>query len=110
MRMRRENGQKVRWPSSAGPLDPLPGGFQTVRIDTNRRGNTMFRSLAARLRWLLLGSAVAALVLTTTTALAGSGVGGVFNLGQVNSVDAQTTLSGNAGGNPQLKVVNSGTS
>ena len=45
-----------------------------------------------KLRWPLLGACAAALVLVTTTALAGSGVGGVFNLGQVNMVDAQSTL------------------
>ena len=70
----------------------------------------MIRRHTPRLRWPLLGAAGAALALATTTALAGSGVGGVFNLGQANTVDAQTTLSGNAGGNPQLKVVNNGTS
>jgi Chaperone of endosialidase len=69
----------------------------------------MSRSLSSRLRGPLLGAAVAALVLTTTTALAGSGVGGVFNLGQVNTVDAPTSLSGNPGGSPELKVVSSGT-
>jgi len=57
----------------------------------------------------VMGAVVAALVLTTTTALAGSGVGGVFNLGQVNTVDAQTSLSGNPGGNPELKVTSNGT-
>jgi hypothetical protein len=69
----------------------------------------MFRSLSSRLRWLLLGSAAAALILTTTTALAGSGVGGVFNLGQVNTVDAQTSLTGNPGGSPLLKATTLGT-
>ena len=44
-------------------------------------------------RWALLAAAACALVLTTT-ALAGSGVGGVFNLGQSNSVDATTSLTG----------------
>ena len=34
------------------------------------------------------------LVATATAAVAGNGVGGVFNLGQVNTVNAQTTLSG----------------
>ena len=60
-------------------------------------------------RGALLGAAAAALVLTTTTALAGSGVGGVINLGQVNTVDAQTSLNGNPGGNPLLKVTSTGT-
>ena len=57
----------------------------------------------------LMGAAAAALVFTTTTALAGSGVGGVFNLGVVNSVDGQTTLTGNPAGSPELKVVSQGT-
>jgi hypothetical protein len=69
----------------------------------------MSRSLSSRLRWPLLSAAAAALVLTTATALAGSGVGGVFNLGQVNTVDAQTSLSGNPGGSPELKVTSTGT-
>ena len=56
----------------------------------------------------IASAAAAVLALTTTTALAGSGVGGVFNLGQVNTVDAQTTLSGNAGGSPELKVTTAG--
>ena len=38
-------------------------------------------------------------------ALAGSGVGGVFNLGQTNSVDAKTTLAGASSG-IQLQVTN----
>ena len=42
-------------------------------------------------RWALLAAAACALVLTTT-ALAGSGVGGVFNLGQSNTVDGTTSM------------------
>ena len=56
-----------------------------------------------------LAGACAGVLLTTTSALAGSGVGGVFNLGEVNTVNAQTTLSGNAGANPQLRVENAAT-
>jgi hypothetical protein len=44
-----------------------------------------------------------------TVALAGSGIGGVFNLGQTNSVDAQTRLSGSAAGTEQLLVQNDNT-
>jgi hypothetical protein len=62
-----------------------------------------------RLRWPLLGAAAAALGLVTTTALAGSGVGGVFNLGVTNTVDAPTVLSGNPGANAQLRLMNKGT-
>jgi hypothetical protein len=69
----------------------------------------MTRITFRKLRWPLLGASAAALVLVTTSALAGSGVGGVFNLGQVNTVDAQSTLSGNPGGNPLLRVTSSGT-
>jgi hypothetical protein len=56
-----------------------------------------------------LAGALAAVLITTTSALAGNGVGGVFNLGEVNTVNAQTTLSGNAGANPQLRVENAAT-
>ena len=55
-----------------------------------------------------LVGALTATLWTTTAAFAGSGVGGVFNLGQVNTVDAQTVLNGNPGANPELKVVNNG--
>jgi hypothetical protein len=57
----------------------------------------------------LLAGALAAILMTTTSALAGSGVGSVFNLGQVNTVDAQTSLTGNPGGMPELKVTSTGT-
>src|SRR6266545_3518427 len=60
-----------------------------------------------RLRNCLIGAAVAALALATT-ALGGSGVGGVFNLGQANPVDATTILTGTTAG-PQLQVTNAST-
>jgi hypothetical protein len=68
----------------------------------------MFHSIVKRLRWPLLAAAGAALILCTTTALAGSGVGGTFNLGQTNTVDAQSVLTGNPGSAAQLKVQNTG--
>jgi hypothetical protein len=55
---------------------------------------------------LLAGSA---LLLLATGAVAGSGVGGVFNLGQINTVNARTQLSGSTAAQ-QLLVVNSSTS
>jgi hypothetical protein len=55
----------------------------------------------------VLAGALAAVFITPTSALAGSGVGGVFNLGQV---DAATTLSGNSASGPQLTVKNTNTS
>jgi hypothetical protein len=60
-----------------------------------------------RLRYCLIGAAVAALALATT-ALGGSGVGGVFNLGEVNSVDGTTALTGTTAGS-QLQVTNAST-
>jgi hypothetical protein len=69
----------------------------------------MLRTTLHRLGLPMLAAAAAALILTTTTALAGSGVGGVFNLGVVNTVDAQTTLTGNPAGNPLFKLIGSGT-
>lgn len=54
-----------------------------------------------------LAAAVLALALAST-AVAGSGVNAVFNLGVTNSVNALTTLTGIASG-PMLQVVNNGT-
>jgi hypothetical protein len=56
-----------------------------------------------KLRGPLVGAAAAGLCLVTTSALAGSGVGDVFNLGVSNRVEAPTLLSGNPGANPQLR-------
>src|SRR5262245_41664939 len=56
----------------------------------------------------LLGACAAAVVFTTATALAGSGVGGVLNLGQTNTVNGSSVLTG-ATAAPQLKVVNQNT-
>ena len=66
--------------------------------------------LFRRLRGPLAGAAAISLVFMTATALGGSGVGGVFNLGQTNTVDAQSQLIGNVGGNPELRVENAATS
>jgi hypothetical protein len=63
------------------------------------------KALCARL--LLVGLAVL-LVVGVPAAVAGSGVGGVFNLGVSNSVNAQTLLSGSTNA-PQLRVNNTNT-
>jgi hypothetical protein len=60
----------------------------------------------------LKGAAVAlacVLVGGGAVALAGNGVGGVFNLGQTNTVDAQTRVTGSSAGTPQLQVNNTNT-
>src|SRR6266508_3600802 len=54
---------------------------------------------------LLAGAIGAALVVGASAAFAGSGVGGIFNLGEPNTVDGSTGLSGNTPGN-QLYVAN----
>ncbi|MDQ2983302.1 MAG: hypothetical protein M3R70_05175 [Actinomycetota bacterium] len=54
-----------------------------------------------------VGGIGAAVVMTATAALAGTGVGGIFNLGQSNTVDGTSGLSGTTAG-PQLNVANSG--
>ena len=77
-----------------------PLQYQTVLIVTNGEGDPGAQFARIQAPRAAARAAAAALVLTTTTALAGSGVGGVFNLGQVNTVDAQTILTGNPGGNP----------
>lgn len=59
-----------------------------------------------KLRWLLVGAAAGALI-GGATALAGSGVGGVFNLGVENTVNAPTRLIGNTPTDPPLHVINS---
>src|SRR6266568_7601380 len=69
----------------------------------------MRRILCSRLRWPLITLAAAALILFTTTAPAGSGVGGVFNLGQTNTVNGTSTLTGATAGT-QLNVKNTSTS
>jgi hypothetical protein len=60
----------------------------------------------SRLRWPLAGAAIAALGVTAA-ALGGSGIGGVFNLGQANTVDATSFLRGTAA-NAVLDVTNNG--
>ena len=64
------------------------------------------------MKWFLkgtvLGSVSAVVILTATAALAGSGVGAVFNLGRTNSVNRQSGLVGTATG-AMLRVQNKGT-
>jgi len=60
------------------------------------------------LRGIVIGSACSMLVLVVATAVAGTGVGSLFNLGQTNTVDAQSILTGNAGAAAQFRVENTG--
>ena len=57
-------------------------------------------------RGAAVGGIAGGFVSAATIALAGTGVGGVFNLGQENTVNAQTSLKGAVAGNAQLRVEN----
>ena len=57
---------------------------------------------------VVLGSVVSMVMLFTTAAFAGSGVGAIFTLGKANSVNATTQLGGSTNGK-QLTVVNTNT-
>jgi len=69
----------------------------------------MLLKVLFRLRWPLLAVSALSLLLAMPAAFAGSGVGGVFNLGQSNSVDAQTSLGGNPAGANLLRLTGTGT-
>ena len=55
------------------------------------------------------GAIVAMGALFGGTALAGTGVGAVFNLGQTNTVNGQSVLTGSTPNGAALKIVNTGT-
>jgi len=59
------------------------------------------------LKGALVGGLSGALVMVATAALAGSGIGGVFNLGVKNSVNATSALIGKTAG-AMLRVKNTG--
>jgi len=61
------------------------------------------------LKSALVGGIGAAVVIWVSAALAGSGVGGIFNLGKVNSVNGTSSLTGTTVG-PQLLVSNGNSS
>jgi len=60
-------------------------------------------------RGVVVGSATAVLVLGASAALAGTGVGGIFNLGKTNTVNGGSALSGATAG-AQLTVSNTSAS
>ena len=59
---------------------------------------------------VVLGAVTSTLVLAAASALAGSGIGGIFNLGQTNTVDETTTLTGAKAAGAELVVQNTSTS
>jgi hypothetical protein len=59
------------------------------------------------LKGVALGSVVAVATLSATSAMAGTGIGAVFNLGKTNKVNATSSLTGRASGT-MLAVTNKG--
>jgi hypothetical protein len=59
------------------------------------------------LKGSIFGSILVAVIFAATSALTGTGIGGVFNLGRKNSVDKATALTGTTAGS-LLKVTNRG--
>jgi hypothetical protein len=59
------------------------------------------------LKGVVLGSIVSTVVLLAASAMAGTGVGAVFNLGKANTVNAQSTLKGATSGS-NLQITNTG--
>jgi hypothetical protein len=62
--------------------------------------------MGSHLRTAVVSALIGACAATATIAVAGTGVGGVFNLGQTNSVDAPTKLQGSSGTGAQLAITN----
>src|SRR6266487_3331659 len=58
-------------------------------------------------RGAIAGGVGAAVVMVASAAMAGTGIGGVFNLGKTNTVNATSALTGSTSG-AQLGVTNSG--
>jgi hypothetical protein len=56
---------------------------------------------------VVLGAIVSTVILFAATAMAGTGIGGVFNLGKTNNVNAQSTLKGSTG-KRNLQLSNTG--
>jgi hypothetical protein len=59
-------------------------------------------------RGVVLGSVVATVTMIAASAIAGNGIGAIFNLGQTNRVNTSTLLTGTTAGR-MLRVTNSGT-
>jgi hypothetical protein len=57
----------------------------------------------------LIGGLGAALVLVTSAAIAGTGIGAPFNLGETNNVDETSVLTGDKAGGKMLQVTNTST-
>ena len=68
---------------------------------------TILRALTTG-KYILLAVVAALTLATASVAVAGSGIGGVFNLGQTNTVNAITKLTGSVAGS-SLQIINNST-
>src|SRR5260370_1913998 len=98
------NNQVTRRPSVLSPGNPCYGRMRTVRIP-HAKGYK--RSSKDLMKGLLVGAIASSIVMISASALAGTGIGGVFNLGKTNKVNAQTTLTGTVKGK-SLQLTNNG--
>src|SRR5919112_3195064 len=86
------------------------------RASSIQKERSMFRSLVAKVMWVgratvfMVGLSVMLALLfgIATTALAGNGRGGIFNLGQKNTVNHLTQLVGAPTSGAMLRVDNDG--
>jgi hypothetical protein len=80
--------------------------------DSNQERSTMMktvlRALFSRRKFTVLAVVMALTLGSASAALAGSGIGGVFNLGVTNTVNAITKLTGSVAG-PSLQIINNST-
>jgi hypothetical protein len=63
---------------------------------------------AALVKGAVIGAVTASVVMISATAMAGTGIGAVFNLGKTNTVNARSILAGKTS-KPELSVSNKGT-
>jgi hypothetical protein len=66
---------------------------------------TILRALLSRGKFTVAAVVTALTLVTASAAFAGSGIGGVFNLGVSNSVNAITALTGSVAG-PSMRITN----
>ena len=64
---------------------------------------------AAFLKGAVVGALISCITLASSAALAGTGIGAVFDIGATNTTNASTVLQGSTNG-PQLRVVNNAAS
>src|SRR5215218_1684313 len=90
-----------------------PQPFRISRTpDSNQERSTMMktvlRALFSRRKFTVMAVVTALTLGSASAALAGSGIGGVFNLGVTNTVNAITKLTGTVAG-PSLQIINNST-